>query len=601
MKKKVNIDRPKISSEEIASRKDFGSLLKNLKPPVKPFYKTVWFMSGIAATVGVLAIAGIYLAKQTSSEGTKKDKTETVQKDYTYQPGKDTAVRDLPFINRPLADVDVQYSSYKVSAEKGGEFTYGSGSKIRVPKNAFAGKSGEQLRGEVEIRYRELRDPVDIFVSGIPMTYDSAGVQRHFESAGMIEMYAFKDGQVVKLSEGKAIDVQMASSHDGSRYNLYYLDTTAKKWTYLGKDNIMKKLVEDKKDIYALKDTARPVQSLKDISSEQYTGAQLKQVVIPEQKKADEKSAQLQVCQNDIVKLQQTKPVVPRLADSKKFRFKVEVDPKEFPEMAIYKNILFQVSDENKNFNPSWYNVIWNEVQLSDGPKKGENYQIKLVKNQESVNVIVYPVFEGENYEKAMTGFKGKFAEYNTKLEQKHAEEKKLKEEFDKAMTLLKKKTEEQRAKLAEEMKKQQELYEKELEAQYANMDNSQKVMREFQVHGFGVYNCDCPNAYPAQSVVKAVFVDDKQRELNLYTVYLADMRRNAMFTYSMEKFANFGYNPKSENMIFGTYNGRLAIVRNENILSAESVQGKKVFKMEIAAQDFKSVDEVKKFLNLKT
>lgn len=52
----------------------------------------------------------------------------------------------------------------------------------------------------VKITYREFADPIDFFVSGIPMEYDSAGRKYNFESSGMCEINAYKDDIAVLLT-----------------------------------------------------------------------------------------------------------------------------------------------------------------------------------------------------------------------------------------------------------------------------------------------------------------------------------------------------------------------------------------------------------------
>jgi gliding motility-associated lipoprotein GldH len=47
MKKKVNINRPELSSEQISAGKNFGSLVKNYPALTNPFRKTSWRTKGI--------------------------------------------------------------------------------------------------------------------------------------------------------------------------------------------------------------------------------------------------------------------------------------------------------------------------------------------------------------------------------------------------------------------------------------------------------------------------------------------------------------------------------------------------------------------------
>ena len=77
--------------------------------------------------------------------------------------------------------------------------------------NAFVNSRGEAVEGAIKLTYREVSDPVSMLASGIPMTYDSAGVQTNFESAGMLELRAYQNGEALTLREDALVDIQLAT------------------------------------------------------------------------------------------------------------------------------------------------------------------------------------------------------------------------------------------------------------------------------------------------------------------------------------------------------------------------------------------------------
>jgi hypothetical protein len=101
------------------------------------------------------------------------------------------------FIKPPIKGADVPFKEWTVDAAKGDTVYYPTGSIILFPPNSFVDKNGNVITGNVEVKYREFTKPIDFFLSGIPMNYDSAGVQYTFESAGMCEILAYKDGAPV--------------------------------------------------------------------------------------------------------------------------------------------------------------------------------------------------------------------------------------------------------------------------------------------------------------------------------------------------------------------------------------------------------------------
>ncbi len=84
------------------------------------------------------------------------------------------------------------------------------------------------------MRYREFTDGLDLYLSGIPMNYDSAGKSYLFASAGMCEITACKDSIPVFVNPEHKPEINLASSNASPGYNLYLLDTAQGKWTYKG-------------------------------------------------------------------------------------------------------------------------------------------------------------------------------------------------------------------------------------------------------------------------------------------------------------------------------------------------------------------------------
>lgn len=137
-----------------------------------------------------------------------------------------------PLVKPPVKGVDVYPDLYSYNAMTGTELKYGSGTKISIPAMAFEDANGSPVTGNVDITYREFRDPIDVVLSGIPMKYDSGGVVNDFQSAGMFEINASQNGTEVYLQEGKQIDIDFAVTDTASTYNFYRLDET-NGWQYI--------------------------------------------------------------------------------------------------------------------------------------------------------------------------------------------------------------------------------------------------------------------------------------------------------------------------------------------------------------------------------
>jgi hypothetical protein len=576
MKRKININRPNVSADEINKHKNFDSVLKNSTAAgSKPLFKKPWFLSAVVASVAVIVIAGLVLTNKNEKPpvvvNPVADESDSIRLAAFYKNEE-----SKPCIAPPIEGLNVPYVIYKVNAEKGGKFDFKTGSKLTIPQNAFVDETGKPLKGEIELRYREFHDAADFFVSGIPMTYDSAGVKYQFESAGMMEMLAYKDGNQVQMAPGKTIKVELASAYQGTEYNLYKLDTLKNNWSCLGKDKVEN---ENKNS--------------KDQSLNNDVSAIVKVQDAPEYKAIEQKIEEVEtVKENKIAALPKPAeaPKKPLKASKDKYTFNLELDLTEFPEFAVYKNVKWELGSENKNVNNAMWTelnkTLWEDVTLKEG-KKGENYLLSLKKGKKQVNdLVVYPVFEGQNYELAMNDFQEKFKKYTEALDKRKIEEKKIQEKYEADLANAKK----QQAEFEEKWKRERN-------NELASLDTEQKVMRVFQVSSFGVYNCDNPSVYPKGIMCNAVLTNEQEAKLMCYEVYLVDKTKNGLFTYNRNPITRLSFDPKASNILWTVENGVLYYIKQDGFALIRS--GSQTIKMNKVDQKFKTVEEMKTFFSI--
>jgi hypothetical protein len=143
-----------------------------------------------------------------------------------------TAQAKPSFIRPPLPKLSIAYQNFDLDAEQGAKFTYSSGTEIEIPANALLTAEGLPVKGKVKLQYREFHDALDVFLSGIPMKYDSAGKAQNFQTAGMFDIRASQNEQNLSLAPKQKIKVKMASWQAGNDYNFYALDTIQQTWSY---------------------------------------------------------------------------------------------------------------------------------------------------------------------------------------------------------------------------------------------------------------------------------------------------------------------------------------------------------------------------------
>ena len=480
MKRKININRPHLTSGEIAGRRDFQSILAAHGAAKPPHIRYKWAITGLASLV---VITGAYLAIRLLAP-TPDPITQTT----AAVVQMDSANVDLPrepLVKPPLKGIDIPYTAYTVSGTEGGVIEHHTGSRITVPATAFVDENGTPVEGDVTIEYREFHNPAEIFVAGIPMTYDSAGTQYHFESAGMIDIQGHQDGKPVYIAAKAELEVEMRSHYDGEHYNLYELDTNEQGWVYRGRDVLTRVMAEPEMEeetrslatanvaveVDERASNDDPVRDSEDdlepivptnADAQIVAGPERATTLSPRRNGSDttvlvsqpggkyysagypdsmqnlfaEASRKLMEAKRESFTL--SKPVRPTQLDKNEFHFSINVLPNEFPELEPYEDLKFQPT-EPKRFKSEYTAVVWKDVNIRQGRKDGTYYvtfsrdmpEKEAIKNEKDkkrystsvqipkvITLEVIPVLEFPNSMAAKKQYAKAFAAYEAKRQE---------------------------------------------------------------------------------------------------------------------------------------------------------------------------------------
>jgi len=157
------------------------------------------------------------------------------------------SVSNKLIIKAPIPELDIKFEAFDLDNSKEQVLKTRSGSQIRIPKDAIVGKDGNAVGGNIKIKYREFHDAVDIFLSGIPMDYNAQGEKRTMQTAGMFELRAEQNGELLQVASGKTIGVRMASFEAGNDYSFFHLDESGKGWEFLDNNYEIEVNVEKEK------------------------------------------------------------------------------------------------------------------------------------------------------------------------------------------------------------------------------------------------------------------------------------------------------------------------------------------------------------------
>ncbi len=355
------------SQEYIHQNKpQFNQIVKGFKGFNMNIIQKTWLVGGTAGIVAVASLLTYFLVIR-PSEPTIPQENLT-----------NTSTTDTSYFHSPFPEHDVAYETFVYDGTKDATYKTTRGTVIRIPAAAFTFMDGAEPKGPVQISFREFHNVMDIFRSGAPMEYDTAGEHRTFESAGMFEINAQQNGRPLKLAEKKKIDVDLVTYNDDPKFNLYYLDTNARNWEYISTSGFdpRNSTTEERDDV--------GTEEVADVDA--------------------------------TPSVDQIKPV---RAGASKFIFKVDYNKNEFPELKAFSNVLFEVDEQKSKFSAALYDVNWKDITLKRSRLK-DYYLLHLVRPDTSIKVYVKPVFAAKDYQKAIDIYNGKQQQINNRNEQLH-------------------------------------------------------------------------------------------------------------------------------------------------------------------------------------
>ncbi len=89
---------------------------------------------------------------------------------------------------------------------------------------------GKVYDGQVNLKYREFVDQLDIVLNHIPMSYNENDKQHVLESGGMFELMAYGNGKLLSFAPNKKVQVQLASNFDVTGGETFVLNRQTNTW-----------------------------------------------------------------------------------------------------------------------------------------------------------------------------------------------------------------------------------------------------------------------------------------------------------------------------------------------------------------------------------
>ncbi|MFM9984304.1 MAG: hypothetical protein ACKVOK_03680 [Flavobacteriales bacterium] len=496
----------------------------------------------------------------------------------------------------PVAELDIPVAVYSIDPTQTQKLIYApSGTELIIPNNAFIDANGNPITDQVDIDYREFRDPVDFFASGIPMSFNEPDSSlSFFTSAGMFDMYASVDGEEVFIQPGKNIDINFASTDSISTFNFYqYNDavgkwdeagdapltqgntsTTALSWAWAQYESMMNKKV-------MLGDTTLFSDRFE---SDQYYHTRKK---ILGMKKAPLYSTtrKLRFRMNNLVKIRSI-----RKTSEGDIVFKIKTRKLLHPEMQAFNNQDWQltsgadISDFRKNYG---YRHKFNDIRVN---KAGDTYSILLKDDSSHTEIDATTVVRTEeNHHLVYKPYKANYKAYkNTlknrqrSLDKKIIRQKKLYYKKEVAGLNRKQKSSWRKSKryMSPDERKlsfaEWQTYYNTIKASslenVARYDRRAGFRRAVRIGSMGLYNCDLiiqPPPPPLNLYVN--FIDADKNPIEPQRAYVMDSNLNSTIALT-EKAGNdrlyLSYLPRdSQQVVVLTQDNQFAVCNTRNLI----------------------------------
>jgi hypothetical protein len=182
-------------------------------------------------TINVAYFGSFYKSNQTGV------KTNTpVSKPPTQTAYSTNFQSKLDCIKQPIPGIRINDTSYTLNPSQQTHFTYKSGTQLTIDRNAFLNQNGSPYSGSVKLFYREFRNPVEIMLSGIPMTNKVNGEEHLFKSGGMYELNAFDvNNKPLNLVSDTSIKINFVLTDTSNSFQYFSLNNNGS-WTTVSQD-----------------------------------------------------------------------------------------------------------------------------------------------------------------------------------------------------------------------------------------------------------------------------------------------------------------------------------------------------------------------------
>jgi hypothetical protein len=534
--RKMNLDRPNLNSEQIASKQNFQDVLTKFNATKAPVWKSPWFWGPTSlASLAAITLIGM---NSFSNPIETHDKNNTLAQ-HTQLPN------DTECIKPPVISEDIPFSVHQVDPKKDQTIRLLDGTKISIPAGSLV---PIDLAKKVQIKVRKFNDKASVFVAGIPMDY---GDKTAFESAGMIEIKGVQNGESVELNADKPIEIELQLTQNPATFDFWYLDEEQKAW-----GNYPATFKSDKiSGELQVKDNSKKLESKFETVSKQLTAV-------------DQEIGRLE-------KPTQTDFKIPVKGHQK---FDLAFNKGDYPELSKFQDLVFEIIPTT-GYDKNFASLVWSEALLEK--RVGGGYEMILRASKREIKLPVRPVLGGKELKEAEKEFDAAIENFQLTNSRLKAEKEKLESEKAKLnlqlLEELKNIRNQNNAALIQRnvVDSKNASSQSKARGEVADFQNVAK----FQVTRWGLYNCDKSISYPEPLEEQPFIAWKGGLEMKAQSIYVFDLDKNTRYSFGAgNRFSleQLGWFKKNDIVIVAIDEagkiGALEISKSENSGKAEKI-----------------------------
>lgn len=490
---KINPQKP--SSEEISKHMNFDALLDQINQSKRPAASKNRSKIRYLIAVSITAAASVLLF-------------------FGIRSYFSVAAEEVFALNAPFASIKKDFTQYELDADKGDTLVHSSGSLIIVPASAFVDSKGEPVKGKVDIKYRELADPVDMFIAGVPQNSDNTTLQ----TAGMMHIEGFKDGKPVFINKEKDLQVELRSTVSASisvdNMKAFAFNKNEKNWKSYG--NVSTEILASQTSLEINDDS---LENTNNVKFDAYDIAAAIERKYPKP----------------------IKPIAPSKGTPKdKMALGLDFNTKDFPEFAQYENVDWVAS---KSIVAPLPENGWSDMKVI---RMGDlKYEIVMFPNEESKRAGRKEVrFEAEPL---IPYTQNSMSDYNRALELYNLALINREEKISKELSVLEKKRQPAIAQV--EKKKKVDRF---------KVNN---IVSRFTIPEFGIWSAANNFNLNSLPLINASFKDSNGNKIDVEQVHVSDAEKQLYYSTADKLKVHFDIDSE-HNQLWVMSEGQLYVSR---------------------------------------